>query len=142
MTELTTHVSKTIQAPIERVFDAWLDPAMLTQFILPMPGMPQPTTTTDPREGGSFEIIMQVGDDKVPHTGRYLEITRPDRLVFTWESPCSVDDSTVTLTFKATSAQETHVNLDHVKFIDEETRDDHFGGWTNILDSLAEIIKK
>ena len=61
MTDLTVSVTKIIDAPIERVFDAWLNPETLSQFILPMPGMPQPETVTDAREGGSFTIIMQVG---------------------------------------------------------------------------------
>ncbi len=139
MTDLTCKVSKTIQAPIDRVFDAWLDPALLTQFILPMPGMPQPATKTDPKEGGEFEIVMQVGEDKIPHTGRYIEISKPNKLVFTWESPFSVDDSTVTLTFNASGENETQVDLLHVKFLDEESRDNHTGGWSNILDQLAVI---
>jgi len=99
MNDLTVKVTKIIHAPIERVFDAWLNPETLSQFILPMPGMPQPQTETDACEGGNFTIIMQVGDDKIPHTGKYLEISRPNILVFTWESPFSTDGSTVTLKF-------------------------------------------
>ena len=40
MTELSVNIEQTIHAPIDRVFDAWLDPAMLARFILPMRGMP------------------------------------------------------------------------------------------------------
>lgn len=68
MTDLTVNITKTINASIEKVFDAWLNPKMLSQFILPMPGMPEPETENDPQEGGNFTIIMQVGDDKIPHT--------------------------------------------------------------------------
>ena len=63
MTDLTVKLKKTIHAPPDKVFDAWLDPAMLTRFILPMIDMPPPEVTNDPREGGRFEIIMHVGDD-------------------------------------------------------------------------------
>ena len=38
MTDLTVNLSKTIHAPIEKVFDAWLDPKTLSQFVLPMRG--------------------------------------------------------------------------------------------------------
>jgi uncharacterized protein YndB with AHSA1/START domain len=140
MTDLTVNVTKIIHAPIERVFDAWLNPEMLSQFILPMPGMPEPQVETDAREGGKFKIIMQVGDDKIPHTGRYLEINRPNKLVFTWESPFSTEGSTVTLKFSDIGENKTNVDLTHIKFIDEEHRGNHEGGWGNILESLDDIL--
>lgn len=140
MSDLSVNVSKTIQAPIEKVFDAWLNPEMLSQFILPMPGMPQPQTETDAREGGKFTIIMQVGDDKIPHTGKYLEISRPNKLVFTWVSPFSTEGSTVTLEFNELENNQTNINLTHVKFIDEESRTNHEGGWGNILESLNALF--
>lgn len=140
MTDLKVNVNKTIHAPIEKVFDAWLSPETLSKFILPMPGMPQPDTETDAREGGSFTIIMHVGDDKIPHTGKYLEINRPEKLVFTWESPFSTDNSTVTLNFSSIDENKTKVELTHVKFINEEARSDHEGGWGNILDALNEVL--
>ena len=140
MTDLTVNLNKTVNAPIEKVFDAWLDPGMLTRFILPAPGMPQPDVENDPREGGRFTIIMHVGDDKIPHAGSYLTVDRPNRLVFSWESPYSTDDSTVTLDFKAIDANTTYVELTHLKFLHEEARSDHEGGWGNILDKLDEVI--
>lgn len=141
MSDLTVNVTKMIDAPIEKVFDAWLNPDMLSQFILPMPGMPKPEVETDARKGGDFTIIMQVGDDKIPHTGKYLEISRPNKLVFTWESPCSFNDSSVTILFSGEGSSKTRVDLTHIKFIDEETRSDHEGGWGNILESLSSIYQ-
>lgn len=140
MTDLTVNLSKVIQAPIEKVFDAWLDAETLAKFMLPAPGMPTPEVITDARPGGRFSIIMHVGDEKIPHTGEYLEIIRPDKLVFTWESPCSVDQSTVTLKFAAITPVSTEMELTHVRFIDEDTRADHDRGWTNILDAQAELM--
>ncbi len=140
MNDLTLTVSKKIHAPIENVFDAWLDPEMLSQFILPMPGMPQPEVENDPQQGGSFTIIMHVGEDKIPHSGQYLEVSRPNRLVFSWLSPFSTDGSTVTIDFSEIDDGTTNVQLTHVKFIDEETRSDHEGGWTNILETLNDIL--
>ena len=142
MNDLTLSVSKTINAAIEDVFDAWLDPKMLAQFILPMPGMPQPEVENEPRQGGRFTIVMQVGEDKIPHTGEYLEVSRPDRLVFSWASPCSIDGSKVTINFKQIDSGTTNVELTHVRFIDEETKSDHEGGWTNILEQLNETMNE
>ena len=140
MTELSVNLTKTIQAPIEKVFDAWLDPASLTRFILPGPGMPQPEVENDPREGGRFTIVMHVGEEKIPHSGSYLTIDRPNRLVFSWESPYSTDDSQVSLIFTQVDADTTKIELTHVRFINEEARSNHEGGWTNILDKLTEVV--
>jgi len=139
MTDLTVKISKTIAAPIETLFDAWLDPVMLSRFVLPAPGMPNPEVENDPREGGRFSIVMHVGDDKIPHTGTYLEVSRPHRLRFSWESPFSTDDSTVTLDFADAGGGATRVDLTHVKFLNEEARANHEGGWKQILETLAEV---
>lgn len=142
MSDLTLSVSKTINAPIEKVFNAWLDPKMLAQFILPMPGMPQPKVENQPEQGGRFSIVMRVGDNDIPHTGEYLEVIRPSKLVFSWISPFSVDGSTVTINFSQASGNATNVELTHVRFIDEEARVDHEGGWTNILHALNETLSE
>lgn len=140
MTDLKVNINKTINAPIEKVFDAWLDPKMLSLFMLPMPGMPTSDVENDARVGGNFTIIMHVGDDKLPHKGEYLEINRPAKLVFTWVSDNSIDNSTVTLNFTKIDDNKTNVLLTHVKFIDEESRSDHEGGWGNILDKLNDTL--
>ena len=140
MTDLSVNISKTINAPIEKVFDAWLDPLMLTQFILPAPGMAQPQVENDARQGGRFSIIMQVGDERIPHTGTYLTLERPHRLAFSWESPFSTDDSIVTLLFDAIDSSTTRLDLSHIKFVNEEARANHQGGWNNILDQLELVI--
>ena len=132
MTDLTVSLNKTIAAPIEKVFDAWLDADMLSRFILPAPGMPNPEVETEAREGGRFSIVMKVGDDKIPHNGSYLVVNRPTQLKFTWESPFSPAGSTVTLNFSEIDAVTTAVELTHVKFFDEQARSNHEGGWGNI----------
>lgn len=139
MTELSLTTSRIIEAPQQDVFNAWLDPDTLRRFMMPGPGMTVPTASTDPRPGGRFEIVMQAGDDTIPHAGTYKEIDPHDRIVFTWESPYSVDDSTVTLTF-APAEGGTEVTLTNVRFANEETRDNHLGGWTGILDALGAAL--
>jgi uncharacterized protein YndB with AHSA1/START domain len=136
MTELSLTTSRTIAAPVQSVFDAWLDPAMLAKFMRPMPGMDAPDVENDPVEGGRFNIIMKVGDDNIPHGGTYIEISKYSRLVFTWESPFSIEGSTVTLDFEEAD-NSTKVTLNHVKFPSEESRDNHTGGWNGILEALA-----
>lgn len=136
---LSTTVEHRFSAAPARVFDAWLNPEMLARFMTPGPGMTVPKAETDPREGGRFDIVMKAGDDEIPHAGTYREISRHDRLVFTWESPFSIPDSTVTLTFTP-DGDGTHLTLLHERFPSEESRDNHQGGWTAILARLEEVL--
>ena len=140
MTELTVNVSKIIDAPITAVFDAWLDPSALAKFMQPMPGMDDSVVKNEAHEGGAFTIVMQVGENKIPHTGKYLKIDRPQKLAFTWESPESIDDSVVTLHFTELEDGKTNIELIHEKFIDEKRRSNHEGGWGNILSKLQEVM--
>ena len=139
-TELKLEISRTIAAPREAVFDAWLDPEMLARFMTPGPDMTVPEAKADAREGRRFLIVMRAGDQDLPHAGTYKTIKRPEELVFTWESPMSpVEDSTVTLRFDPAEGG-TEVTLNHVRFPSEESRDNHEGGWGRILDALSRAV--
>lgn len=70
----------------ERVFDAWLDPAMIRRWFGPGLG-PVTIAEVQPRVGGRFAIVQRRGKDDVAHGGRYEELDRPRRLSFTWEVP-------------------------------------------------------
>lgn len=139
MTDLTLTTERTINAPQDKVFKAWLNPEMLKQFMLPGEGMSVPVAKSDAKVGGRFEIVMQAGDQEIPHAGTYREINPHDRIVFTWESPYSQDDSEVTLAFQPEGGG-TKVTLTHVRFPSEESRDNHLGGWTKILEALESAV--
>lgn len=139
MTELSLRVSRTIRAPIETVYNAWLDPSMLAKFMLPGEGMSVPRAETDAREGGRFSIIMADGDQQLPHGGEYLKLDPFSNITFTWESPFSVEGSTVTLTFTEVDVG-TRVELVQVKFLEEESRVSHEQGWAAILAQLDTVL--
>jgi len=137
-TELSLDCTRFIAASPEKLFDAWLDPAMLTRFMLPGENMSVPEATTDPRVGGRFLVLMRAGDMDLPHAGTYKTIDRPNQLAFTWESPNStIEDSTVTINFEKAEGG-TNVHLNHVRFPSEESRDNHNAGWGRILNTLAD----
>jgi len=135
--ELSLSISRTLPHPAEKIFDAWLDPAMLAKFMTPGPTVTVPVAEADPREGGRFKIIMRPAEgDDLPHTGTYMRIDRPNQLVFTWESPFStLEGSTVTLDLVEHDGQ-TELTLTHIRFENEEMRGNHEGGWTSILTAL------
>lgn len=139
MTDLSLTVSRTIKAPIEAAFNAWLDPEMIAQFMTPGEGMSVIDASASPQTGGRFDLTMVAGENHIPHGGVYKTIDPHSKIVFTWESPFSVDGSTVTLNLSET-VEGTEIELVHVKFADEEARDNHNGGWTMILATLDRVL--
>lgn len=140
MSEFETTVKRIIPAPRETVFEAWLDPKALARFMVPEPGMTVPRAETDPRVGGRYLIVMQAGEQEIPHQGEYKVIDRHDRLQFTWTSPYTTHDQLVTLTFVALSEGETELTLHHHGFDSEESRDNHEKGWGAILEALSRTV--
>ena len=102
-----------------------------------MDGMPDCTVEVDANEGGNFLIVMKAGDKEMPHRGEYKTIQRHDKLVFTWLSEFSIPESTVTLTFDERGPNETELTLHHIGFPNEESRNNHEGGWSNIVEHLS-----
>ncbi len=139
MSELSLTTSRVIKAPAEKVFNAWLKAETLTKFMIPGEGMSPPRVESDGKEGGRFSITMIAGEQEIPHAGTYLTVTPFTKIVFTWESPFSVDGSTVTLDFKPVNDNETELTLTHVKFPNEESRDNHNAGWARILEVLGSV---
>lgn len=140
MAELEVKIHKVISAPIEKVFDAWLNPVVLAKFMQPMSGMSDAEVINNPKVKGRFTIVMVAGDNKMLHEGEYIQIDRPNKLVFTWETSFSAEGSTVTLDFSKQDSTHTRIDLLHKKFINEETRKNHEGGWNGILDTLFNVI--
>ena len=135
MTDLTLTCHRLITAPPEQVYNAWLDPGVMARFMSPRPDMHVSEARADPRVGGRFFVLMQ-GDKPYPHEGTYLELVPHSRIVFTWEAPWSAPGTQVELVLTSV-AEGTEVVLTHVKFMSEESRDNHLVGWTGILEKLA-----
>lgn len=141
MTELELTVSRKIAASREKVFNAWLSPEILAQFMrTPTGGAVPSKVKTDPVKGGRFSIVMVTAEREIPHAGTYLEIDPYSRLSFTWESPYSLDDSVVTIDLAELGPDATEITLKQVKFRSEEARQGHTKGWNSILDNLEESL--
>lgn len=77
-------ISRVVPYPAERVFDAWLDPQLTRQWLFATPDGEMVRAEIDPRVGGQFVFTDRRNGADVAHTGEYLEIDRPRRLVFTF----------------------------------------------------------
>jgi len=137
MRQHSLEVERVVPGPIDEVFDAWLDPKLLSQWMTPGSGMSVPAAEVDPVVGGRFRIVMRAGDRDIPHEGEYRVIERPTRLVFTWTSEPAGKDTLVSIVFTPLTDGETRVSLTHDRFASESSRDSHRRGWGEILDALA-----
>jgi uncharacterized protein YndB with AHSA1/START domain len=121
-------VERTIPAPIEEVFDAWLNPKIpgttwhaADKFVL------------DPKVDGLFFWTVS----GTPHYGRFTEVARPNRLRHTWMSPnTSGLESTVLVSFKK-QGKDTLMTLVHSGLPDTNPGRGHEKGWNFFLGSFC-----
>jgi uncharacterized protein YndB with AHSA1/START domain len=125
-------VRRTIAAPAEDLFDAWLDPEALVEWMRPG-SILRTEARNDPRVGGQYEIIMHAESGPIPHRGEYRVIDRPRRLVFTWNSKFA-ENTLVTVDFLKRDAR-TEIVITHEQLPEAELGS-HTRGWTSALEKL------
>ena len=129
-------LSRVIDAPAERVFDAWLDPATAGRWLFATPDGRMLRVEIDARVGGTFTIAEQRGEEIVEHLGTYLEIDRPRRLVFSFSVPkYSAEVSRVTVDIVPRGAG-CKLTLTH-EGVPPDYHEQSAAGWTGILEHLA-----
>jgi uncharacterized protein YndB with AHSA1/START domain len=79
-------VRRRFEAAPERVFDAWLNREMLGQWMWGPNVRDEEIVhlAVDARVGGGFSFMVERDGEEIDHVGKYLELERPRRLVFTW----------------------------------------------------------
>ena len=126
---------------IERVFDAWLDPASARQFLFATPTGKMVRADIDAWVGGAFNFTDRRDGEDVEHVGTYLEIERPRRLVFTFGVPkystlltrVSIDLKPLSTGCELTLTQEGTL----AEWVDRARE-----GWGKICDSLSAFLVK
>jgi uncharacterized protein YndB with AHSA1/START domain len=162
-------LTRTIPAPRELVFDAFTKAEHLSKWFGPR--VFTATSETDPRPGGKFRITMygpengpQEMKGPFPMTGEYLELVRPERIVYTnnlQEHPDSWKrliqsgmhngqtenflSSLVTITFDDLGGKTKLVI--RTRFDSDAVRDGYLKfqmgeGWNESLDKLEEMLTR
>ena len=76
-------IARSFDAPIERVYEAWADPAQLAQW-LPPTGATMQFLRAQPQVGGSsFYSMGGVGNSTLYGLVKYLALEKPHRIVYT-----------------------------------------------------------
>jgi uncharacterized protein YndB with AHSA1/START domain len=130
-------------APPERVFDAWLDTAMLGRFMFGPTLRDEDIVrlSLDARVGGAFSFVVRRQGQEIDHIGRYLEIDRPHRLVFTWAVAPDPDDSSrvaIEIAPLETGCELTLTHEMQPKWADFAERVQ--SGWSKMLATLAATL--
>jgi uncharacterized protein YndB with AHSA1/START domain len=142
-TSIKRSLSKTIEAPAERVFDSWLIPAVVGRWMFNTDLQSETLVELNNkvRPKGDFDFRVTRGGKPVAITGEYHVIDRPVRLEFSWrenEGP----ESTVLARFEAFD------NCTHVRLVltldaalgDEADRIKKL--WTQRCNKLAQLLAK
>jgi uncharacterized protein YndB with AHSA1/START domain len=136
-TEVT--VSRTIPAPVDKVFAIWMDPAS--------PGSPWygvPRLVLHMAVDGLFYFVVEHEGKAWAHYGRFLRIEKPDGAggsgvaEYTWVSEATYGrESVVTIRFQPLE-DETEITLRHSNLPDEAMGKRHEEGWMWMLNALAD----
>ncbi|SES94309.1 SRPBCC family protein [Thalassotalea agarivorans] len=133
--------SITIDAPIEKVFNAFTSAEALKQWFAPGDAFVA-EASCDFVVGGQYRIVMrgkETGEDYIV-AGHYQVIEENSRIIFTWKWDFSPRTTLVEFTFEAVSSNQTTLFLHHAGFAELEYQQKHGEGWQGCLESLANTL--
>lgn len=144
-TETTLEMIEVFNSSPEKVFKAWTDRNDFISWYGPE-GFTVPFCEMDVRVGGEWRTcIKSPAGDEYWMQGRYVEISKPSKLVFTYDDGSGKNQlnggTLVTITFTK-KGQQTEMKFIQTNFPDKELRDSHFGGWSSAFNCLREAVEE
>ena len=139
-------VARRFDAPRARVFAVWTQPEHMKRWLHPGPEWSTPVVEVDLRVGGRYRLgFLGPGEAALRFVvGRFLELQRDERLVYTWTweppDPHAGVETLVTVSF-ADAGSGTRVVVTHERFPDDEVRARHATGWEATLLCLDETLE-
>lgn len=138
---MTVEVKRIFSATREQVFRAWTEAQALERWFKPM-GRSTTVKELDLRVGGSFRFDMtNPGAPNIVITGYYVEIVRPEKLVFTWQASTTDDKETLVTVILTERAAFTEVRLTHEGLTTEQMILDHQQGWEFFMNNFATLFE-
>lgn len=132
----TVTIRRRIRATRDEVFDEWLDPEGMREWMCPG-DVVSAEVRLDPRVGGALHIAMRSPTQTHLHTGEFRVVDRPSKLAFTWTADAMDGQVTlVTIDLVEASAMETDLILTHELIPRKEVSDRYQSGWAKIVEHL------
>lgn len=129
-------VSRFIDAPPQRVYDAWIIPQNASKWLFATPTGRMLRAEIDPKVGGKFRFTDRRDGQDVDHVGQYLELVPARKIAFTFTVPKYANEETVVRVDISPKGSGTKIVLTHEGVLPEwsaRTMD----GWTKMLEGLA-----
>jgi uncharacterized protein YndB with AHSA1/START domain len=142
----TLRLVRTFDAPRERVFKAWTDARQFMVWMCP-PGCGIDECVLEAKVGGTWRAKGYAPGRRFAKSGVYLEVRRPELLVFTWAHHQDENDwaslrgheTTIRVEFRAVG-NKTELTLTQGPFIDAPNFNGHNEGWKGSFDKLEDYL--
>jgi uncharacterized protein YndB with AHSA1/START domain len=131
-------VTRLLPASPAVVYDEWLDPVALSDWMCPWPARAT-RIVIEPTVGGRLRIDIEEDGVRFVVTGRYVELDPPRRISFTWSCSTWSDpnvESLVTVTLEPRGNYKTFMTIHHA-LLPPEVVDQHQTGWSRIAEQLS-----
>jgi uncharacterized protein YndB with AHSA1/START domain len=144
MADAHAEIRRVLRAPPERVFAAFADPALVSQWLRPSADIRLEVLEMDFRSGGAWRFAYHVpGGPVVVIGGRYQVVEPPWKLVYSWiiEPPDEHAGlhSEVDVTIAA-AAEGAELHIRHSRLTLPGSVERHAEGWRGALDLLSELL--
>ena len=141
--KLSLEIIRIINAPPDRVYAAWTDPAQLKEWWGPE-SVRTRNFAADVRVGGKYrwDLTNQEGEE-MSVFGEYRELVPGKKIVFTWKwDDDEIWENRTSIVIVELSDREggTQLLLKHEQLPSEESRDRHNEGWNGVLDRLEKFL--
>jgi uncharacterized protein YndB with AHSA1/START domain len=140
--DAAARVERVLPATREVVFDAWLDPDALRDWMCPRPARCV-GVTIEPRAGGRLRLDIEEDGTRFFVAGQFRVVDRPHRLTFTWHCstwPPGTGESVVTVEFQPHGQSHTLMTIDH-QLLPAGLEPRHERGWRAIGAQLAASLE-
>jgi uncharacterized protein YndB with AHSA1/START domain len=132
-------IQRLIDAPSERVFDAWMNREEWETWMGPE-GCRCELTLFEPRVDGRYRIVMRMSDGReLIVGGTFQVIEAPYLIALTWKWEHGEHDSLVTIRMNDIGG-ETELTLRHEGLLTQENCEGHNQGWSGALDKLEAYL--